>query len=178
MEDISLHILDIAENSISAHAKRVEIIVTREKEKDLLRVEIHDDGSGMDTETLKKIRDPFFTTKKKKTGLGLPFLAQAAEQAGGNVVIDSAPGKGTRVTATFALSHVDRPTLGNVGETLLTLIAGHPDLDFVYEMRDENGIFRVDTEEMKKELDGVPINAPLVLEALRNMLRERSGFDD
>jgi hypothetical protein len=174
LEDLSLHILDIAENSIGARAKVVEILLTRDAEKDLLRLEINDNGSGMDRETLSKVRDPFFTTKGKKTGLGLPFLAQAAEQAGGEMTIASAPGKGTRVTATFRWGHLDRPPLGDMAGTVMTLIAGHPDVDFVYEEREGGSVFRLDTREIKSDLEGVPINTPPALEAIRGMLNEKT----
>ncbi len=177
MEDISLHILDIAENSIRAAAKRIEIILTRVVESDLLRVDVNDDGTGMDPEAVAKVRDPFFTTKNKKTGLGIPFLAQAAEQAGGALTIDSAPGRGTRVSVAFRWSHVDRPVIGSMADTLLTLIAGHPDVDLVYEERDGERIFRFDTREIKEDLEGVPINAPQALEALRGMLDEHIQFE-
>ncbi len=172
MEDLSLHILDIAENSVSARAKVVKILLTRDAEKDLLRLEINDNGSGMDRETLSKVRDPFFTTKGKKTGLGLPFLAQAAEQAGGEMTIASTPGKGTRVTATFRWGHLDRPPLGDMAGTVMTLIAGHPDVDFVYEEREDGRVFRLDTREIKNDLDGVPINTAPALGAIRGMLDE------
>jgi hypothetical protein len=170
VEEISLHILDIAENSLRAGAKKVEIIVARDR--DLLKIEIGDDGSGMDAETLARVRNPFFTTKYKKTGLGIPLLAQAAEQAGGGLAVDSAPGRGTRVTVTFQWSHIDRPPMGAMQDTLLTLIAGHPELDLVYEERVDGDDFRIDTRELKNELDDVPINSPTVLEALRGMLRD------
>ncbi len=177
MEDLSLHILDIAGNSIGACAKRIEILITRDVGKDLLRVEINDDGSGMDPETLAKVRDPFFTTKGKKTGLGLPFLSQATEQAGGEMSVASAPGKGTRVTATFQWSNVDRPPLGDMAGTLMTLIAGHPDLDFLYEEREGGRVFRFDTREIKNDLENVPINTPQALEAIRGVLNENIRFE-
>ena len=172
MEDISLHILDIVENSIRADAKRIEIILSMDAGRDLLRVEINDDGRGMDAETLAKVRDPFFTTKAKKTGLGIPLLAQAAEQAGGRLILDSAPGKGTKMSVTFRWSHVDRPAIGSMTDTLMMLIAGHPDRDFVYEERQGERVFRFDTCEIKAELDGVPIAAPAALEAIRDLLKE------
>jgi hypothetical protein len=172
VEDISLHILDIVENSIRADAKSIEIILSRDAEHDLLRVEINDDGRGMGFETLAKVRDPFFTTKRKKTGLGIPLLAQAAEQTGGKLIVDSAPGKGTRVSVTFRWSHVDRPAIGSMTDTLLALIAGHPDRDFVYEERDGERVFRFDTREIKDDLDGVPIASPAVLDAIRDLLKE------
>jgi hypothetical protein len=171
VEDLSLHILDIAENALRADAKKIEIAVSRDMGKDLLVIEIRDDGRGMDRETLSRVRDPFFTTKEKKTGLGLPLLAQAAEQAGGGLTIESAPGKGTRVTVTFAWGHIDRPALGDVAGTVMTLIAGHPDVDVVYEERNSDAVARMDTAEIKQDLEGVPINDPAVLDAIRSMLK-------
>lgn len=177
MDDISLHVLDIAENSVRADAKRIEILIVREPENDLLRIEVNDDGKGMDPETLVKVRDPFFSTKNKKTGLGIPLLTQAAEQAGGRVTVDSAPGKGTRVSVTFRWSHVDRPAIGSMADTLLTLIAGHPEIDLLYEIREGDRVFQIDTQELRKELEDVPINAPAVLVAIRKMLKEQIQFE-
>ncbi len=174
MEDISLHILDIAENSIRAEARTITIMIAREVQSDLLRVEVADDGKGMDPRTLAKVNDPFFSTKGKKTGLGIPLLTQAAEQAGGAVTIDSEAGRGTRLTVTFQWSHVDRPPVGSMVDTLLTLIAGHPDRDFVYEERSGNAVFRFDTREIKGDLEGVPISAPAAMEAIKNLLKEHS----
>lgn len=172
MEDISLHVLDIAENSIRADARTITIAVTRDADRDLLRVEVIDDGKGMDAAALARVRDPFFSTKHKKTGLGIPLLAQAAEQAGGRVTIDSAPGRGTKVAATFQWKHLDRPPVGSMAETILALIAGHPDREYRYEEQDGDRTFRFDTRELKAELDGVPISQPDVLGAIRDLLRE------
>ena len=177
MEDISLHILDIAENSVRADAKTIEIIIVHDTARDLLLIEVNDDGRGMDAETLAKVRDPFFTTKNKKTGLGIPLLSQAAEQAGGTLTVDSAPGKGTKVSGTFRWSHVDRPMIGNMADTVLTLIAGHPDRDVLYEVREGDRAFRFDTRQIRNDLEDVPINAPAVLDALRGMLKEQIKFE-
>jgi len=172
VDEISLHILDIAENSLRAGAQNVEILVDGGPKQDLLRIVVQDDGTGMDAETLASVRNPFFTTKQKKTGLGIPLLAQAAEQAGGGLTVDSEPGIGTRVTVTFQWSHVDRPKMGSLAETLLTIIAGHPEIDVVYAERVDGEAFRLDTREIKNELDDVPINSAQVLEALRGMLKD------
>jgi hypothetical protein len=177
VEDISLHILDIAENSVRADAKTIEIIIVHDTARDLLLIEVNDDGRGMDAETLAKVRDPFFTTKNKKTGLGIPLLSQAAEQAGGTLTVDSAPGKGTKVSGTFRWSHVDRPMIGNMADTVLTLIAGHPDRDVLYEVREGDRAFRFDTRQIRNDLEDVPINAPAVLDALRGMLKEQIKFE-
>jgi anti-sigma regulatory factor (Ser/Thr protein kinase) len=176
VEDISLHILDIAENSIRADATRIEILLARDAKRDSLRVEVNDNGRGMDPGTLARVRDPFFTTKGKRTGLGIPLLAQAAEQTNGTVSIDSAPGKGTRVSITFTWSHVDRPAIGNMADTLLALITGHADREYVYEEREDGRFFRFDTREIKDQLGEVPIDAPEAIAAIRELLNENMRF--
>ncbi len=167
-----MHILDIAENSIRADATLITINVSRDIGKDLLRIEVVDNGRGMDAGTLARVRDPFFTTKGKKTGLGIPFLAQAAEMAGGTLAIDSQPGAGTQVAVTFGWSNVDRPAIGNIADTLIALIAGHPGIDVLYVEQDHDCTFRFDTRDIKAELDDVPINAAEALNAIRGLLRE------
>lgn len=171
MEDLSLHILDIAENALRADARLIEIVIARDVPGDLLTVTVRDDGTGMDTETLARVRDPFFTTKRKRTGLGIPLLSQAAEQSGGRVIIASEPGRGTTVTATFRWGSIDRPALGDMSGTILTLIAGHPECDVVYEERVNGAVNRLDTAELRKELEDVPITDPAVLDAIRTMLK-------
>jgi signal transduction histidine kinase len=115
MEDISLHLLDIAENAVRAGATTIAIEILEDKSKDLLSVCIKDDGSGMDEEMVKNAVDPFFTTKKeRKTGLGLPLLSLAAQQTGGNLNIKSQKGSGTTITAIFKPSHPDMKPMGNI----------------------------------------------------------------
>jgi hypothetical protein len=132
MEDLSLHILDIAENSIMADATRILITVNENEPKDLLTIRVTDNGRGMSGPERKKALDPFFTTKGKRTGLGLPFLAQAAGQSGGSLTIDSTPGKGTKVVARFRHGHIDRPPFTKMAETMTVLILSHPEIDFRY----------------------------------------------
>ena len=132
MEDLSLHILDIVENSIGAKASRVKIKVDEDTQKDLLMIEIEDNGRGMDGETVKKVLDPFFTTRTtRRVGLGLPLLDQATRESGGDIEIESKVGRGTRVRASFGYSHIDRKPMGDIGATLTILIAGNPEVDFV-----------------------------------------------
>ncbi len=153
MEDMSLHILDIVENSIRACAKKIEINITEEKEKDLLTIEIIDDAKGMDQQTSKNALDPFFTTSTtRRVGLGLPLFAQSAEDSGGSIDIESKPGKGTRVKATFGYSHIDRKPLGDICESLKVLIVTNPDIHFVYEYRKNGTNYSLDTEEAKNDL--------------------------
>jgi len=150
MEDLSLHILDIVENSIRALAKRIKIRIDENIEKDWLTVQIEDNGQGMDKETVKKAVDPFFTTKTtRRVGLGLPLLEQAAEETGGKLKITSEVGKKTRIRATFRYNHPDRKPLGSIKETLLSLAAGHPEVDFVYEHKRGKTTYRWDTKRIK-----------------------------
>ena len=149
MEDLSLHILDVAENSISSSAKRIEIRINEDTDKDVLTIEIKDDGKGMDEQTLKKSLDPFFTTRTtRRVGLGLPLLAQAARETGGKIELDSSPGRGTTVRATFGYSHPDRKPMGDIHETLRTLVMGHPEIDLLYEHTRNGSLYRFDTREL------------------------------
>jgi len=151
MEDLSLHILDIVENSIRARAKKIEIKIIKDKKRDLLNVEIIDDGEGMDEKTLKNVLDPFFTTRNtRKVGLGLPLLAQSAEESGGSIKIKSKPGKGTKVKATFGYSHIDRRPLGDIYESLKVLITANPDINFIYEYREDGVSYHLNTKGIKK----------------------------
>ena len=153
MEDLSLHILDIVENSIIAKASTIRIKVVEDMEKDLLTIEIRDNGQGMDEETVKKVLDPFFTTRTtRKVGLGLSLLGQAARESGGNIEIESEPGRGTRVEATFGYSHIDRKPLGNMEATLTTLIVGNPEVDFIYEHKKGELEYRLDTKEVRARI--------------------------
>jgi len=148
MEDLSLHILDIAENSISGSAKTIEIRIDEDRTKDLLTIEIKDDGKGMDGQTLQKALDPFFTTRTtRRVGLGLPLLAQSARESGGEIELHSEPGRGTIVKATFVHSHVDRRPMGDIDETIRTLVAGHPEIEFLYEHKTNGSIYHFDTRD-------------------------------
>jgi signal transduction histidine kinase len=133
MEDISLHILDIAENSIRANAKNINIMIIEDMKNNLFTLMIEDDGEGMDDKTKEYALDPFFTTKKgKKVGLGLAFLSHSAEEAGGAMKIESKPGKGTKITTTFGLGHIDRKPLGNLNETIKCLKITHPEINISF----------------------------------------------
>lgn len=152
MEDLSLHILDIVENSISASAKRIEIRIDEDQAKDLLTIEIKDDGKGMDEKTLRNVLDPFFTTRKtRRVGLGLSLLAQAARESDGEIELSSEPDKGTTVKAIFHASHPDCKPIGNMYETIRTLVVGHPEVDFLYEHKKNGLIHRFDTRETGKK---------------------------
>jgi len=138
MEDLSLHVLDIMENSIRAGARTVSLRLSADEVGDLLTLEVADDGEGMAEEARRRALDPFFTTKERKRfGLGLPLLAQAAEATGGGVTVESRPGQGTRVRATFHPGHVDMKPLGEVGKTVALLQAAHPEVRFSFSFEHE-----------------------------------------
>ncbi|MEW6607968.1 MAG: ATP-binding protein [bacterium] len=173
MEDLSLHILDIVENSIRAGAKRVKIKIDENLKKDVLKIEMNDDGFGMDEETVKKATDPFFTTKKaRKVGLGLSLLAQAANECDGKFEIKSKKGIGTKITASFKHSHIDRKPIGDMKQTIMTLIAGNPEIDFFYQHKKENLTYSLDTNKIKADLDEIPINNVEVLKLIQKDLME------
>lgn len=177
MEDLSLHILDIAENSVAAKADKIEIRITENQKKDLLSLEIIDNGIGMDKETTKKALDPFYTTKTvRRFGFGLSLLSEATKTTNGNFSIESKKGKGTRILAVFQLSHIDRQPIGDMGQTMITLIVGYPEIDFVY-IHKKNGFeYILDTGEIKAQLGDVPINTPEVLKILRDDLKKGLGI--
>lgn len=177
MRDLSLHILDIAENSIDAQATRIEIRLEESRSRNRLALEIIDDGAGMDEETVKKALDPFMTTKTtRRFGLGLPLLAQAAQAANGRLSIESGPAQGTRVRADFELDHIDLKPLGDISQTLAVLIMGHPEVDIVYVHETDRSRYELDTGTIKARLDGVPIQSPAVVALIKRDVKE--GLDE
>jgi len=172
MEDLSLHILDLAENAISAGAGRIEIAVNENERRDLLTVRVTDDGRGMTGEELDRALDPFFTTKRKRTGLGLALLAQTAGLCGGTVAIESAPLKGTKVTARFRHGHLDRPPLTRMTATIMMLVFGHPEIDFRYRHRRNGRVFNFASPRFFDRAGGAPAWAPERIERVQEALRE------
>lgn len=175
MEDLSLHILDIVENSIDAGAGLIEIVLTEDSAADRFAITIKDNGRGMTEETIQKVLDPFFSTKTvrtKKFGLGIPFFAQAAEECHGKFAISSKEGKGTVISAEFQNSHIDRKPLGDMGATMMVLISGHPEIDYLFTYRKDGFSYKLDTAELKKELNDVPINLPDVLKLIKEDINE------
>ena len=175
MEDLSLHILDIVENSTKAGATLVEISIKEEIEKDLLQIVVRDNGDGMDQEMVKKALDPFVTTRTtRRVGLGLSMMLQAAKEANGNLSVKSEPGLGTEIKATFQASHIDRKPMGDMGSSMITLIAGNPDVDFIYESDLQGEKTTLDTRMIKTELDGMTaINNPAVLKFIKGLFTKQ-----
>ena len=172
--DLSQHILDIAENGINAGATLLDIDIREQLDTDRLTITVRDNGHGMDAETLKRVVDPWFTTRTtRNVGLGIPFLKQTAEMCGGEFDISSEPGRGTTTRATFRHSHIDRPPLGDVVGTLLCLIVGYPNVDVQYHHQVDGREFSLATQEIREVLgDEVPMSNPAVLSFLRETLEE------
>ena len=174
MKELSLNILDIAENSVKAKATLTEIFLDEEEEK--ITLIIKDDGCGMSEEMVKSVVDPFCTTRTtRKVGLGIPLLKMAAEQTGGEVKITSSQGEnhGTTVTATFFKNHIDFTPLGDVISTITTLIQGHPDTDFLFVHKKAGGEVRLDTREVREVLEDVPLNCYEVIKWTEEYLKEQ-----
>ena len=171
MEDLSLHILDIVENATSAGATLVEIHIEVDSENNLFALRIRDDGRGMDQEMLSRVRDPFVTTRRtRRVGLGLSMLEQAAQEAGGYLRITSQPGRGTEVSAVFKADHIDRRPLGDIGLTMISLIVGSPEVDFVCECDLDGKKTSLDTREIKAEIkDVASITDPAILKLIRDL---------
>ena len=176
MLELAAHILDIAENSVRAGARLIEINIEEDTASDSLSIEIIDDGHGMNAEEIKMVLDPFYTTKTvRRVGLGIPLLADAAQRSGGHLNLESQEGIGTSIKATFGLSHVDRQPMGNITSTLIILIAGNSVVDFFYKHRHNDRQFELDTREIRKEIDDLPINHPEILKYIRGVLEEGFG---
>ncbi|MEE9912819.1 MAG: ATP-binding protein [Deltaproteobacteria bacterium] len=167
------HILDIAENSVRARAKLIEISIDEDSGKDLLTIEIKDDGHGMNQNIQKKVLDPFYTTKTvRRVGLGLPLLKDAAERSGGTFHLESQENSGTTVKATFGLHHLDRQPLGVIINVIIILIISNSDVDFFYKHRHNDRRFGLDTREIRKEIEDVPLNHPEVIKYIRGVIEE------
>ena len=173
MKELSLHILDIAENSISACASHIEISIMEESSADLLRIRISDDGKGMNAETVGKLTDPFFTSRTtRRVGLGLPLLKEAAEACAGGLQIHSVPGRGTTIEAVFQNSHIDRMPMGDLVGTLITLLIGSPEVNWKFIYARDADIFVFDSTLVKETLGEIPYSDPFVLKWIKETLRE------
>lgn len=175
MRDISLHLLDILTNSISAGATLMLIRIQADNKSDLLMIRIEDNGIGMHPDFLKSVTDPFSTTRTtRKVGLGLPLFKEACEITGGVLAIESTPGVGTTVTATMGISSIDRIPLGNTGETLSGLISSYPDRDFVIVFSNDQGEeVGLDTMDLRERLGDVPLSQPDVYVFVRDYIQEQ-----
>ncbi len=173
MKELSLHILDILQNSVRAKATKIELNIEENTETNFYMIEIVDNGTGMSKELLERVVDPFVTSRTtRKVGLGIPLFKQTAEQSGGRLEIESELGVGTKIKAFFLHNNIDRPVLGGVASVLVSTAASYPDIEFVY-THTRNGVsYTFDTKEVKDALDGVPIGSPNVIKYLIEMINE------
>jgi len=174
MKEVSLHLLDVAQNSVTAGAKRIDLTL-EEDDTGCCRLTIADDGCGMSPEFLAQVTDPFTTTRTtRKVGLGLPLLRMTAEQTGGALTIESQVGKGTTVRALFHTDHIDCPPLGDLSGTVALLIQGAPDVEWTWQHTTPKGTCTLDTRQLREILGpDVPLSEPSVVLWIGEYLREQ-----
>ncbi len=178
MKELSLNILDVVENSVKARATLTQILLC--ETADTLTITIVDDGCGMDAQTVRRVTDPFYTTRTTRSvGLGLPLLKLEAEMTGGELVVTSRhetafpDDHGTVVKAVFRTDHIDCPPLGDVIATITTLVQGHPDTDFLFRHeRDGKEPVELDTRALREVLGDVPLSSYEVLQWIQGFLCE------
>ncbi len=178
MKELSLNILDIALNSVKAGAKNITIALEEDDER--LSIVITDDGCGMTKEQVDKLSDPFYTTRTtRKVGMGVPLFKLAAEQTGGSLEIESVPvsekkvNHGTKVTAVFNKKHIDITPLGDLTSTIITLIQGNPDIDYLFTHKTSGKTVSLSTKEMRAELGEVPLSNGAVLDWIKEYLSDQ-----
>lgn len=173
LRELSLHILDIAENGVQAGAKTIEIEVLEDTRQDRLVILVKDDGRGMTKEKMTRLSDPFVTSRTtRKVGLGIPFLKAAAEACNGHLKINSDLGTGTEVKVEFQHSHIDRMPLGDLAGTFLSLLIGYPDVHWRFKYQKDETVFYLNDKELKQELAGIPMSDATVLAFLRKTFEE------
>ncbi len=173
MKTLALHILDIVQNSITAGARNIFIHIEEDTRENRYLIRVTDDGCGMTEETIRRVTDPYYTSRTtRKVGMGIPLLKQHAEMAGGHLRIASEEGKGTRVEAVFEHDHVDRQSTGDIAGVIVLLVGSNPEIRFQYIHQHNGGTYKLDTNEVKEVLEDVPLNDPEVMQYLKEMLRE------
>lgn len=173
MRELSLNILDIVQNSITAGASLITVRVEEDSTTDRLTIAVEDNGKGMTAEQVNRVMDPFYTTRTtRKIGMGIPLFRMAAEMAGGGLSIESTPGIGTAIAAVFVLSNIDRMPLGDIVDTMITLIRLNPQLDFIYRQKVDGAAFELDTRTLRETLGEVPLNEPEVIDWISEFMAE------
>ena len=174
MKELSLNILDVAKNSVTAGATKIDILVEETPER--LTITITDNGCGMTPEFVSQVTDPFTTTRTtRKVGMGLPLMKMEAQMSGGDLSIESQVGKGTRVTSWFDPGNIDMPPLGDLTSSITTLIQGSPNIDFVFTHRTPQGEYTLDTGEIRQIMGDIPLSEPEVIVWLTDYLHENES---
>lgn len=173
MTELSLNILDIAENSVKAGASLTEMRVEAMSDRNLLEIIIRDNGCGMTKEQVQKVIDPFYTTRTtRKVGLGVPFFKESAEAAGGSFFIESEVGVGTTVKASYELDNIDRMPMGDLTATIHTLVTMHEDMDFLFTYKVNENEFVLDTRELREILGDISFKEYEVSNYIKEYLKE------
>jgi nitrogen fixation/metabolism regulation signal transduction histidine kinase len=177
LRELVLHILDIAENGVAAGATLMIITIFENRKENWLDINIEDNGKGMDAEMVTKIVDPFVTSRTtRRVGLGIPLFKAAAEACNGFLTINSELGVGTKVFVRFQLDHIDRMPLGDLANTILTLLIGYQEIHWIFRYQVDELVFEFDDLPIKQELEGVSLTDPSVLKFIREYLEE--GIQD
>ncbi len=177
MAELSMHIMDIVENGLAAGAQHVDVFIRIDTVGNRLAISVVDNGEGMDTDTIQKALNPFYSTKKGKGwGLGIPLFKQTAEQCGGKFEITSEKNIFTRVDAEMELDNIDRPPLGNLTDTIISIIVGHPEADLFFSIANDGKKYDFDTRIVRDVLGNISLSTPEVLKALEEDLV--SGIED
>lgn len=172
MKEISLHVLDLANNALEAGATHLEVMVDVQHGSDTVSVSIADNGCGMDDESARKAQDPFVTSRTtRKVGLGIPLFRAGCLGCGGTFRLESEPGRGTRVMGSWKLSHIDRPPIGDMAATALLLILD-PRIDLEFRASMDEGMFALSTADLRKELGDTPLHDPEVVGWIASYIRE------
>ena len=173
MKELSMHIMDIVQNSVRAKADRVTVDITEDERSNILSFSITDNGCGMERAFVEKLTDPFTTSRNtRKVGLGIPLLVQTCEQCGGTLTIESAVGEGTCVTAVLAYDNIDRPPMGDIENSMYLMILMNPGimLKFVYSVN--GAVYTLDMDEVYGILGDVPIDSPEISSWLKENISE------
>lgn len=175
MRELSLNVLDIVQNSITAGADLITVNVAEKTAENELVITVEDNGCGMTAQQIKSVTDPFYTTRTtRKVGMGVPLFKMAAQMSGGDFAINSEVGKGTTVSALFKTDSVDFVPLGDMCATMLTLITMNTGIDFVYHRSVDGKSFTLDTRKVKEILENVPLNEPSVTAWLKDYINENT----
>jgi hypothetical protein len=171
LKELSLHILDIVQNSLVAEATKIEVSIELNEEVDLLSIKITDNGKGMDPEMLARVTDPYATSRTtRRVGMGIPLLKDACQLTGGTLEISSVLNKGTTLKATLGYRHIDRQPLGDMAGVIALLVTANPLVDFIYTHSINGNKFILNTQEVKEVLEGIPLNSPEVFKLLKEMV--------
>lgn len=176
VEDICFHIVDMVENAVAAGAETIDVFIFESDAENLLRLEVRDNGRGMDREAVEKAQDPFYTTKEfKRVGLGIPLLKATAQICHGDFRIDSRPGEGTSIRASMEKGHIDCPPLGNVADTIVGLLVSFDDRNLRFVYRNDSGEFSLSTAEIRQQVGDLHFSHPDVFRFLKGYVGEKLG---